>query len=189
MYTGYEQFTINKEPISLRTIDFWSWAYSDMHHAMNRAVLAEYIVYSAVGSTESCREVFRPFDVQTNNGLRIEVKSAAYANSHNPKHPDCITFRIAPARLPDASGDYKDNAPLQRNCDVYVFCVFTGMSADDSPLNLDLWEFYVLATSVLDKEKPTQKTITLPSLKSIGAKRCGYSELKSNIFKAMEMQN
>lgn len=186
MYKGNEAFTLNNKAIGIQTLDFWSWAYSDMRHPMNRAVLAEYIVHSAIASVDCYRQNFRPFDLLTDNGWRIEVKSAAYVNSQNPNHPDRISFRIAPARMPDASGDYKDDAPRQRNCDAYVFCVFKGMSANDSPLNLNLWEFYVLATSVINHARPTQKNITLPSLKSIGAKPCGYCELKANIFKVLK---
>lgn len=60
------------------------------------------------------------------------------------------------------------------------------MEKSESPLNLDLWEFYVLPTSVLDNMKPVQKTITLPSLMKLGPLWCDYYGIEEAVQKAMK---
>ena len=178
MYKGYERFSANGHEIDISMNDFWQWAYSDLSNNITRSVLAEYIVASALGiadmETERTRVMWRPYDLLTRDGYRVEVKSAANVQSWDCKHPDHISFRIAPARMPDETGDYKSDAPLQRNSDLYVFCIYKAMTKDESPLNLDLWEFYVLPTKTLDEKKPTQKTITLPSLLQLKPMWCDY---------------
>lgn len=187
--TGNEHFSANGNELSLTMSDFWRWAYSDLSNNIHRSVLAEYIVASALNittlSTEASRIMWRPFDLLSNDGYRIEVKSAAYVQSWDAKHPNHISFRIAPARMPDETGDYKLNSPLQRNSDIYVFCVYKALTKDESPLNLDLWEFYVLPTKILDSEKPTQKTITLPSLMQLEPMWCDYYGLEDAIKEKM----
>lgn len=190
MYNGTEHFSVNGREIPLTMRDFWIWAYSDLTNNIRRSVLAEYIVASSLEIThipsESVRTMWRPYDLLTKDGLKVEVKSAASIQSWDAKHPEFISFRIAPARIPDETGDYKRFSPKQRNSDLYVFCIFTGMSADDSPLNLDLWEFYILPTKVLNEEKPTQKTITLTSLLKLGPVWSDYYGLSEAIDKAMK---
>ena len=63
---------------------------------------------------------------------------------------------------------------MQRNSDVYVFAIYDGLSLDEDPLNLDLWEFMVLPTKVLDEMVGSQKVITLKNLKALGRLE-GYS--------------
>lgn len=178
MYKGTELFSANGRDTAISLTDFWKWAYSDFTNNINRSVLAEFIVASALDingmQTEQSRIMWRPYDLLSKEGYKIEVKSAAYVQSWDVKHPDHISFRIAPARMPDETGDYKLNAPLQRNSDIYVFCIYKALKKDESPLNLDLWEFYVLPTKILDDKKPTQKTITLPSLMQLEPMWCDY---------------
>lgn len=188
-YIGNEQFLVGNKTTDITMNDFWRWAYSDLSNNIRRSVLAEFIVASSLEITdmdsEKTRTMWRPYDLLTKDGYKVEVKSAAYVQSWDAKHPDCISYRIAPARLPDETGDYKENAPLQRNSDVYVFCLYKAMKKDESPLNLDLWEFYVLSTKILDEKKPTQKTITLPSLMKLEPIWCDYYGIGEAIKKAM----
>ncbi len=190
---GNERFSTNGKEIDMTISDFWKWAYSDLINNICRSVLAEYIVASALEITnsesENIRLMWRPYDLQSKDGYKIEVKSAAYVQSWNAKHPDHISFRIAPARLPDETGDYKANAPLQRNSDVYVFCIYKAMSVNESPLNLDLWEFYVLSTKILDEKKPTQKTITFPSLMRLEPLMCDYHGISEAIRITMNVKD
>ena len=187
--TGNEHFSVNGNEMHITMLDFWKWAYSDLSNNIPRSVLAEYIVASSLGITEikseSSRQMWRPYDLLTKKGERVEVKSAAYVQAWDSKHPDHISFRIAPARLPDETGDYKENAPQQRNSDVYVFAIYKALSIDESPLNLDLWEFYVLATKILNEKKRTQKTITLPSLMQLNPIWCDYHGISEAIQDAL----
>lgn len=187
MYSGFERFTANGHEIDISMSSFWQWAYSDLSNNINRSVFAEYIVATAIGSTVQPRIMWRPFDLLSNDGFKVEVKSAAYVQSWDAKHPDHINFRIAPARLPDETGDYKIETKPTRNSDLYVFCIYKAFRQDESPLNLDLWEFYVLPTKVLDEKVPNQKTITLPSLMRLEPMWCDYYGLSDAIQKIMNV--
>lgn len=104
-YIGNEPFVVNGMKESVTINDFWRWAYSDLTNNINRSVLAEFIVASALDlvhvGCELCRDLWRPFDLLYNNNYRIEVKSSGYVQSHSPKHPDHIVFGIAPAKVPE----------------------------------------------------------------------------------------
>ena len=75
---------------------------------------------------------------------------------------------------------------MQRNSDVYVFAIYDGLSLDEDPLNLDLWEFMVLPTMVLDEMVGSQKVITLKKLKALGPVECDYLELSKAIHSVMD---
>lgn len=166
---GTEHFSVNGEEMSLTMADFWKWAYSDLASSVQRSRLSEYIVASALDADgiESSRSDFsgKPYDLLTANGLRITVKSAAYIQSQDAEHPDCVSFSISASMTGE---------PDRHGSDIYIFCLYKGMKETESPLSLDLWEFYVLRSSVLDKKKPTQKTITLPSLMRLEPLWCDY---------------
>lgn len=49
------------------------------------------------------------------------------------------------------------------------------------PMNLSQWEFYIIPTSVLDTQIPSQKTITLPSLIKIGAFQVKFDEIAGTL--------
>lgn len=192
MYTGSEKFILHGKELDNTVSDFWRWAYSDFINNIGRSVLAEYIVASALDitsiDTEMMRKMFRPYDLLTKEGIRVEVKCASYIQTWGAaKHPDRVSFRIAPARMPDDTGDYNSKSPLQRNCDIYVFSLFKGMTADCSPLNLDLWEFYILPTSVLDDNMPTQKTITYQSLMRLQPILTDYYGIEDGIKQLMSV--
>lgn len=56
--------------------DFWQWAYSDILSNMNRPILAEYVVGSALGPLKTPRLEWDATDLAY-RGHTIDVKSAA----------------------------------------------------------------------------------------------------------------
>ena len=74
-------------------------------------------------------------------------------------------------------GEGKDSERRSRWADLYVLCVLKG----DKPLDLDRWRFYVLATAVLDKECPSQKTISLTSVLDLEPHECRFGALRELI--------
>ena len=135
-----------------------------------RGVLAEFLVAKAVNRTNEPRSEWESFDVETESGVRVEVKSAAYAQSWAQKEPSKISFDIAPRAevWNPETNEFVSHDPPTRDSDVYVFCLL-GQSHDPNPdpMDLDQWGFYVLATAELDRERPLQKTIALNPLKSL----------------------
>ena len=182
--SGKEGFILGGKPTGDTIESFWSWAYSELESNIVRSVLAEYIVASALGITdkpgEDYREMWRPYDLLYGQ-TRIEIKSASTIQAWNTKHKGRFTFSIAPARVVDEYGNYRDDAPSQRNSDIYVFCIFAPEDEDTPPLVLDAWKFYVIKTSILDDKLPTQKTISFEPLKALGPVETDYKGLKAVI--------
>lgn len=186
-YIGNEQFSVGSHTINLTVNDFWRWSYSDLNDGICRSALAEFIVATSLEVPDLnhglSRTLKRPYDLISKDGYRIEVKSAAYNESSDEEHPDCISFGIAPAELPDRIKE--SDATSHRNSDVFVFCVYKAVAKDETPLDLDLWDFYILPTKVLNEKKPIQKTITLPSLMRLEPMWCDYYGIGDAIQKVM----
>lgn len=59
------------------------------------------------------------------------------------------------------------------------------MSLNENPLDMNLWDFYVLPAKTIDREKQRQKIITLPSLLTLNPIKCTYLELKETVDKIL----
>lgn len=179
--TGNEQFYRNGSHLNQSLLNFWQWSASDLVSNATRGILAEYIVASALGLANGVRTEWDAFDLLTKEGIKIEVKSAAYLQSWYHKKLSSITFTIRPTRLWIA-GTNQLAAELKRQADVYVFCLLNHKEKDSlDPLNLDQWEFYILRASVLDEKFMKYKTIGLSSLKKLNPRIAKYEEIAEAI--------
>lgn len=182
--SGDEPFEINGSALSIDLLSFWQWSASDIIGNAMRGVLAEYIVASAVGNNLGVRVEWDAFDIETLDGIKIEVKSAAYVQSWEQSKLSTIQFGIQPTRAWDFEVD-KRSIKMIRQADVYVFCLLKHKEkASINPLKLEQWEFYVLPTRELNKAVGTQKTITLNSLNSLDPIKSSYNDLYVSIKNA-----
>lgn len=174
--SGSEQFTFNNTDTGITVSDYWSWAYSDLMNNTSRGAMAEFIVRSSFGITDmSYRVDWSPYDLLSPSGRRIEVKSASFLQSWSEDYYSEIVFDIAPKRAWSPESGY---APVaKRHSDIYVFCLYKATSIDQSILNLDLWDFFVLPTCVLDIKLPSQKSIGLKSLQKLNPTKADYPTL------------
>ncbi|OBI55680.1 hypothetical protein A5667_23270 [Mycolicibacterium fortuitum] len=163
--------------------EFLAWAYDDLLTNTTRGVLAEYIVATALGICDTKRLEWDKHDLDI-DGVGVEVKSAAYVQAWEQSRSSVIEFGIGPAKGWDArTNTYAASA--ERSADVYVFCLLEGEDREHiDPLEVAQWKFYVLPTSVLNREVPTQKRIRLRPLMALGPDQCTYDQLKAAIHKA-----
>ncbi len=181
--TGDEHFSSNGIEIDMSVSDFWQWAASDLISNAMRGILAEYIVASALGLTGGLRTEWDAFDLITENGVKIEVKSSAYLQSWHQAKLSSIKFGIQPTNGWDSSTNQVSSKRI-RQADIYIFCVLTHKDQNTvDPLNMDQWEFYLLRSTVLDEACPTQKTIGLSSLIKLDPLFAKYADLNSTIRK------
>lgn len=164
--------------------EFQAWAYDDLLTNTTRGLLAEYIVATALGIRDTKRVEWDQYDLEIDRAgkrIGIEVKSAAYVQTWEQAGISEIVFSIRPAQGWDArTNTYADSA--KRSAGVYVFCLLEGEDRERiDPLDVAQWTFYVLSTSDLDRQVPTQKTIRLGRLKDLGAQPCTYDGLKCAI--------
>ena len=175
--TGQELFL--GMPHSL--LEYWAWAHSDIVSNSERGILAEYLVRCAVHAPSPCRIEWDAVDVISPEGIRIEVKSSAYLQTWKQEKLSRIQFDIAPKNAWDSVENSYASQRI-RSADVYVFCLFNSKDPDTAnPMDLAQWEFYVLATSVLNELVPKQKSISLTSLQKLGAKKVSFEVLYTAI--------
>jgi hypothetical protein len=150
--------------------DFWGWSRSDLLDNTERGVLAEFIVATALGiPAGGVREGWAAWDLTTPDGVRVEVKPAAYLQSWAQKELSRISFGTPRTLARDADGGGFAGA-ARRHAQVYVFALLahTGKATVD-PLDLDQRVFYVLPTAVLDGRTRSQHSITLKTLQGLTA--------------------
>lgn len=167
--------------MKVRAIDVWGWAYSDFLSNAQRGVLAEYIVAMASGVVGRPRIMWDAVDVTGPNGLRIEVKSAAYLQAWEQKANSRVRFDIAPKRTWDkATGTF--SGALRRSASIYVFALFeTTDRTFADPLDTSQWSFFVCTTVVLDRTFGSQRSVGLGALQDLGIRRLTYQDLASEL--------
>lgn len=172
---------------SIATIqDFWAWAYSDLTNNTLRGAYAEYLVGIALGAQALTRRDWEPYDILTSDGIRVEVKTSAYLQSWKQKNLSKIIFGIPQTHKYDFKADAFDfNAELVRQADVYVFCVETCRTPDAlNERDLSQWDFYVIATELINEKLGLQKTVSLSTLIRVGARKVSFSNLRQAVDEA-----
>jgi hypothetical protein len=166
--TGQELFHISSRPVGFNLLSFWQWSASNLASNALRGVLAEYIVACAIGVAGGVRTEWDAYDLRTLDGLKVEVKSAAYLQSWKQTTPSRICFDIRPTYGWDAATN-TTSLERKRQADVYVFCLLAHSDKGTlDPMDLAQWEFFVLPPRVLDERMPTQKTISMAGLLRLG---------------------
>ena len=152
-----ENSSLQKETM----LDYWTWAFSDLVGNTERGVLAEYLVAKAIGAKSPVRNSWAAYDIDAPDGTKIEVKSASYVQSWHQSKLSAIKFSIRKTLewIPEKNEFGIDK---KRQSDVYVFCLLNQKDKHKvNPLDLGQWEFYVIPTSVLDREMGDTQSISL----------------------------
>lgn len=161
--------------------DFWRWSTSDLVSNATRGILAEYLVACALGLNEGVRKEWDAYDLKTEAGLKIEVKSSAYIQSWFQRKLSQVKFSIRPT----LAWDYKTNLQAKvkkRQADIYVFCLLHHKEQETiNPMDLSQWTFYVVSKNQLENVFPERKTITLEKLTKLSPKERSFCSLKETI--------
>jgi hypothetical protein len=172
-----EKFQFADEQLAFAIVDFWQWNQSDLIENRNRGILAEYIVKQALGLHCSTRMEWDAYDFKTEDGLKIEVKSAAYIQAWKQTKYSHISFDIAAKRVLLHDNTYA--ATPQRSADIYIFCLLHEKdSSKINPMDLSQWTFYIVRTATLDAAYPKWKSIGLYYLQRITHEKCTFRELQ-----------
>jgi hypothetical protein len=149
-------------------LDFWEWSSSDLVSNVTRGRLAEYLVHRAVDTREqTVRSEWDAFDLTTPEGIRVEVKSAAYIQTWHQHQLSKVVFRTPKTRSWSAETNVLEESS-RRQAEVYVFALLHHTDKESiDPLNLRQWTFYVVPTSALDARVRSQHSITLKSLQAL----------------------
>jgi len=179
--TGQERFVGSEKCSQFTLKDFWQWSCSDLVSNATRGVLAEYLVASALGLNHGVRNEWDAYDLTTEVGVKIEVKSAAYVQSWYQRKLSDIAFTIKPTFGWDSETN-RQAKEKKRQADVYVFCLLHHKDQDTiNPMDLSQWTFYVISKERLEQACPERKSITLSKLKKLGPRTCDFDGLKRAI--------
>jgi len=187
--TGNEELYFENESVGYTLLDFWKWSVSDILSNATRGRFAEFVVGVATNiNIHKLRDEWDSYDLTTQEGVKIEVKSSAYIQSWNQRKFSTISFSIKPSMYWDAKdGDFRGDS--KRHADLYVFCLLKHKEQETiNPLKLEQWEFFVLPTYKLDNYTRSQSSITLNSLQKL-THGISYNELNAKIYKAYKEQN
>ena len=181
--TGREPFCSGGVSRDFDVLDYWRWAASDLVSNASRGILAEYIVAKAVGvSTTGVRDKWAAYDLETPDGIKLEVKSSAYVQSWWQRDFSPIGFKIKKTRSWNDETGYSGEPT--RKADLYVFALLAHKDHRTiDPLELDQWQFYVLPTAQLEERKGSQTSISLSALTELTAP-VPFDELRGAVYKA-----
>jgi hypothetical protein len=181
---GEERFRFQGEPLDFDLIDFWQWMASDLVSNATRGRLAEYLVARALGiPTCGIRDEWAAYDLCMPNGIKVEVKSAAYIQSWYQKEYSTIIFNVPKTRSWDPDTNRQSNE-VRRQVDVYIFALLAHQDKSTiDPMDVDQWEFYILSSKYLNERTRSQVSITLNSLRKENAGPIKYQDIKSAVHK------
>ena len=179
--SGSEPFKNGPTSLPFDLHGFWRWSASDLVSNATRGILAEYIVARALGLAKNgIRDEWAPYDLRTDSGITIEVKSSAYIQSWGQRGYSSVRFGIAKSRAYDYSARNWDRA--KRQADVYVFALLSHKDQTSlDPLDVSQWEFYVVSTAALDAAVGQQKSIGLKALRQIAGEPQAYGKLMAAV--------
>lgn len=133
---GKEKFILNNQELDFSIFDFWVYKYSNIYNLQE--VIAEFIIEKALGlETSQNIDSWTLYDMKYRN-YRIEVKETSYYHPWNEKGKisNQRTFGIT-----KANSNYEDKNGvniLERQNDIYIFCLNTGNTKEESnPMNLN----------------------------------------------------
>lgn len=187
--TGKENLTFNEKLLDFSLLDFWRWSVSDILSNATRGRFAEFIVATAINIEKTAlRDEWSAYDLETPTGIKLEIKSAAYIQSWFQRSLSNISFSTKAALSWDILTN-KQSEIKKRHADVYVFCLLhheTKQTID--PLNMNHWEFYVMATKELNDYSRSQHSITLKSLQNLTPPIL-YDQLNESIIEKHKLNN
>ena len=187
---GGERLRDGESDLGVNLLDFWQWSVSDLVSNVTRGRLAEFIVARGLGiPTDGVRDEWAPYDLATPAGTKVEVKSAAYAQSWHQARLSTITF-VTPATRAWDPATNTQSSESQRQADVYVFALlFHEDKSTIDPLDVSQWRFYVLPTATLNARMRSQHSITLRTLERECDVCISFSDLAAAVTKAASTQS
>ena len=135
---GSERFRSAGQSLEFDVLEFWRWSASDLVSNATRGRLAEFITARALGApTLGVRDEWAAYDLETPEGIKVEVKSSAYLQSWAQAKPSSVLFSVRKARAWDRESN-RQAAVASREAEVYVFALLRHQHQETlDPLDID----------------------------------------------------
>lgn len=178
---GSEAFS-GIEGLEAHVRDFWRFAMPDFRVNVIRGLLAEYLVWRALGVDEPGYIEWDAFDVDW-EGIHVEVKSSGLLQAWRQAEPSKLVFTGLKAKWQSIDGKHTDQEAKYK-ADVYVFAAHMATSHEDyDHLDLRHWQFAVLSRSKL--EAIGQKSISWPVVLRSSGGETSWHDLQRAVRAAM----
>ena len=130
-------------------LQFWQWAFSDLRSNNIRGIFAEWLVSQILHVPQKQRDTWDEWDLTTEEGVKIEIKTSAYVQTWaQNRHSKIIFSGLRGRRYNATTNTYTESATY--NADIYIFCVQIEQdSAQWNALDLQQWRFYVTTVETL----------------------------------------
>ena len=177
-------FTNNGAPLGFTAMDYWRFQFSNIWDLYEE--VAEFIVNKALGMEKPFNKNGSTLYDIDYKGKRVEVKATAYYHSWRKEGEYSVSRTFSIAETLGQHNERKDER--ERQNDVYVFCLNTGKNQNDAdPFEMSHWKFYVVPTSIINRECGHNKSITLGRLRSITPDKGKviFNQLKTAIDEAL----
>lgn len=171
--------------MKVNPIEFWQYSYANFIDNRNRAALGEFIVAQSLGVTEPPLSSWEAYDMITDEGIKVEVKTSGYIQGWKQKKPTTPTFDIAKKYGWVGETNEWDNIK-DRQADVYVFCLHheKDIAKECNPLVTENWTFYVVPTSLINEKLAEQKSLRISTLTDfLGIKAVGFDQLREEVLR------
>ena len=182
--SGEETFFTARNEFELKLHDYWSWAHSAIASNVERGIIAEFLVGSAIGAinSDSWRDPWADFDISWGE-FKIEVKSAAYIQDWPQPDYSKIQFTRLKSRKVDDYSNVEDKA---LKADLYVLCLQDCKDhAIFNILDLDQWKFWILTSQEVSKILGSSEVMTLSKLDAANLLPVSYLKLQNEIEKKL----
>ena len=188
--SGAEKFRAGADELGFDLLSFWQWSCSDLLSNAARGVVAEFLVARALGiAADGVRHEWAAYDLETKEGVMVEVKSAAYLQRWHQDQLSRISFVVPKTRAWDPHTN-RLSEEVARQAQVYVFALLAHQDkATVDPLDLNQWIFYVLPTAALNNRTRSQHSITLRTLHEISGGPVVYGDLRATVMQAAQANN
>lgn len=160
--TGHEPINLTDlDHPDATVLDFWRWAFSDLRANNLRGIFAEWLVAKLLNLPLSVRDSWAGWDLETPEGVKIEVKTSAYLQSWSQASLSNIVFSGLKGQTWDPQTGYSGTPTF--NADLYVFCVQVEQDASRwNALDLNQWRFYLVPREEIANQD--YRTISLTTL-------------------------
>lgn len=178
---GDNAFICQGHEIGVTLLDFWAWAFSDIHNNTTRGIIAEFIVAMALQMDKHIpRDAWSKYDLEYRS-IGIEVKSASYNQRWYQAKHSSISYAIPKTLGWDAEINKQDQE-ARRQADVYILSLLAEKDRSKvDPLDLEQWRFWVLPTQFFNDRKRSQHSITMGSLLREVGNPIRFTEIKHDV--------
>ncbi|MFH1694703.1 MAG: hypothetical protein ABH880_03045 [Patescibacteria group bacterium] len=180
--TGKEKFkNIGNKDFSV--LEFWQYGFSNLNSNVLRGVLAEFIVENALKDKIKIglRNPWGDYDVETEDGVRVEVKCASYLQDWDQKDFSRIVWSGLKGKELYWSEAVKSFADLKQKdykADVYVLALFNHKDPETLDiLDMNQWRFYIFTKEKIKEITNNGLSVSLTKLNRLDVKPYRFKEI------------